>query len=807
MNRVVKHIIPPLIILFYLLISQNTIAQKAIVFDLQTYKPIPNVLIFNKNHFQTALTNIFGNVNLSLFKKSDTLIIQHSSFFKKIITYKEIKKNHFKIGLNERFINLQEVMISANKWKTVKNEIANYIVTIPKKSIVLNMPPTTADMLSDNNQIFVQKSQLGGGSPIIRGFAANRILLIVDGVRLNNAIYRSGNLQNILQVDVNSIQNTEIIFGPGTNIYGSDALGGVIDVQMIKPVLNITPKWKTSGHTYIRAGTAAKERTFHTDINIANNRLGFLSSFSITHFDDLKMGTKGYPELEQLQYVTRIKGKDTIVKNTNPNIQKFSGYTQRNFLQKIRYNFDDKSQLNAGFYFSNTSPVSRYDRLIQISKGKLKYAQWNYSPQSWMMANISLKKFKITRFWDKSLFNISYQLIKEGRNDRKYQSNWLRKRIEKVNVLSFTADFNKKLNHNKWLFYGILINFNNISSSGIKQNIITGELKSTSSRYPDGSSQAFQSGAYISIKKIFENIPLTFIGGIRLSQASLISNFIDTSYYHLPFNKIKLNNNAITGSVGINYHPGTYNIRANFSSGFRAPNLDDVAKIFDSEPGNVVVPNKNLKPEYIYNLGVGIQKNFKKWAEFEINIFYSYLNNAMVRRNFNLNGQDSIYYDGTLSRVQAVVNTGWATIYGFSADIDIQPVPYFGLKGHLTFTKGSDDSGNSLRHIPPIFGATDFYFEKDKLRLLINIEFNGEVSYNQLAPSERNKSYLYVLNKSGLPYSPSWRTYNFKGTYALSNKFLLSFAIENITDYRYRPYSSGISAPGRNFAAGLRYRF
>lgn len=807
MNRVLKNIIATLLILFNILISQNIIAQKVFIFDLQTDRPIPNVFVFNMNHTQTTLTNRLGVFNLSSFKKNDTLIIQHPSYFKKIITYKEIKKKDFKIGLNERFINLNEVMISANKWKTVKNETVNFIKTIPKKSIILNMPPTTADMLSDNNEIFVQKSQLGGGSPMLRGFAANRILLIIDGVRLNNAIYRSGNLQNILQADVNSIQNTEIIFGPGTNIYGSDALGGVINIHLINPIFNITSKWKTSGHLYLRAGTAANERTFHADINIANNRLGFLSSYSITHFDNLKMGTKGNPELERFQYVTQINGKDTIVENANPNVQKFSGYIQRNFLQKIRYNFNKNSQLTAGFYLNNTSPVPRYDRLIQISKGKLKYAQWDYFPQSWMMVNVGLKKFKSTRIWDKALFNISYQLIKEGRNDRKYKNNWLRKRIEKVNILSLTADFNKKINHDQWLFYGISMNYNSIYSSGVKKNIETGDLIPTSSRYPDGGSKAFQSGAYFSYKKIFKEVPVTFISGIRLSETYLKSNFIDTSYFHLPFTEIKLNNNAITGSVGINYHPGTYNIRANFSSGFRAPNLDDVAKIFDSEPGNVIVPNKDLKPEYIYNLGVGIQKNFKSWAEFEVNIFYSYLTNAMVRRNFILNGQDSIYYDGTLSRVQAIVNTSWATIYGFSVDIDIQPVQYFGLKGHLTFTKGKDDSGNSLRHIPPVFGATDFYFEKNKLRLLINIDFNGEVPYNQLAPSERNKPYLYVLNKSGLPYSPSWITYNFKGTYALNSKFLLSFAIENITDYRYRPYSSGISAPGRNFAAGLRYRF
>ena len=80
----------------------------------------------------------------------------------------------------------------------------------------LRNPQTTADLLGQIGSVFIQKSQMGGGSPMIRGFATNRVLMVADGVRMNNAIYRSGNNQNIISIDPFSLEDAEVIFGPGS---------------------------------------------------------------------------------------------------------------------------------------------------------------------------------------------------------------------------------------------------------------------------------------------------------------------------------------------------------------------------------------------------------------------------------------------------------------------------------------------------------------------------------------------------------------------------------------------------------------
>ena len=119
--------------------------------------------------------------------------------------------------------------------------------------------------LGSSGEVFIQKSQMGGGSPMIRGFSTNRILIVVDGVRMNNAIYRSGNLQNVISIDASTIENTEVIFGPGSVIYGSDAVGGVMSFNTILPRLSSVDEWEYSGNIMSRLSSANKEKTGHFD--------------------------------------------------------------------------------------------------------------------------------------------------------------------------------------------------------------------------------------------------------------------------------------------------------------------------------------------------------------------------------------------------------------------------------------------------------------------------------------------------------------------------------------------------------------
>ena len=111
---------------------------------------------------------------------------------------------------------LDEVEVNFPKFKKKKSTISQEIEAINQKQIEFQNSQSAADLLQNSGKLFVQKSQQGGGSPVIRGFESNRILLLVDGVRQNNLIFRGGHLQNVITIDQNMLENVDIFYGSGS---------------------------------------------------------------------------------------------------------------------------------------------------------------------------------------------------------------------------------------------------------------------------------------------------------------------------------------------------------------------------------------------------------------------------------------------------------------------------------------------------------------------------------------------------------------------------------------------------------------
>jgi hemoglobin/transferrin/lactoferrin receptor protein len=246
-------------------------------------------------------------------------------------------------------------------------------------------------------------------------------------------------------------------------------------------------------------------------------------------------------------------------------------------------------------------------------------------------------------------------------------------------------------------------------------------------------------------------------------------------------------------------------------SAFRAPNVDDIGKIFDSEPGSVVVPNPNLNAEYASNLDVNLVRKFGKNVKVDVSAYYTLVDNTMVRRDFTLNGASEIIYDGELSKVQAIQNAAKANVYGIQAGVDIKSASGFNFSTDLNFQKGEEELDNgkksSSRHAAPFFGISRIRYGTSSFDFEINVQFSDAVKFSQLAEEEKGKPEIYAKDNDGNPYSPSWYTLNFKTMYELTSNFTITAGLENITDQRYRPYSSGIVSPGRNLILALRAKF
>lgn len=711
-------------------------------------------------------------------------------------------------------VDLTEVIVSVNKWEQKLNEVPNKITKVNRAEILRNNPQTAADLLNQTGTVFIQKSQLGGGSPMIRGFATNRILLVIDGVRMNNAIYRSGNLQNIISIDALSTQTAEVIFGPGSLIYGSDAIGGVMDFHTLNPRFAKDPptgqagkKMLVSGSALARYSTANKENTFHSDINLGWKKLSLLSSVTYSKFDDLKMGKHGGQDSYlRPEYVKRINGIDSIVKNSDPRIQRFSGYEQVNFLQKVRYMPSENLDLQYSFTYAGTGDAPRYDRLIQYRNGKLRFAEWNYGPMLWRMHNVHALHSKKNILYDALRLTAAYQNYDESRIERTRASSIRNIQAEKVNAVSINIDIDKKLGKGD-LFYGLEYVYNKVGSVGSSKNINTNVEAPAVSRYPDGSTWS-TAGMYGSYKINFTP-RFTFTTGMRFSYNTLNATF-DTTFIKFPFNKAELKEGGLTGNLGLVYRPAeTWQINTNISTGYRMPNVDDIGKLFESAPGNVSVPNPDLKPEYAWNFEAGVIKNISQKFRMELNGFYTILNDAIVRRPSTFNGQDSIIFDGLNSRVETLQNVAKVTVWGFQASVEYYFCKDLSLQTHANWISGkeTDEVKNeqvALRHAPPFYGSTLLKYRFKKLFVEATATYNSQIKNQDLAPVEQAKPDIYAKDANGKPYSPSWYTLNLKASYQITKNLLFTTGWENMTNQRYRPYSSGIVAGGSNVIVGLR---
>ncbi|RPH93168.1 TonB-dependent receptor, partial [candidate division KSB1 bacterium] len=196
-----------------------------------------------------------------------------------------------KIFISPRIYTTDEYTVTTTRFHTLREDLPQAITDISPKTLAFHNPQTSADALGSTGQVFVQKSQLGGGSPMLRGFAANSVLMVVDGVRMNNAIFRSGNLQNIIQIDPSSLERTSIFFGPGSVQFGSDALGGVMNFKTFDPVPARGDKLSVSGSAFARTASANFEKTSHANVSLNRGRVASYTSLTYSDFDDLRTGS------------------------------------------------------------------------------------------------------------------------------------------------------------------------------------------------------------------------------------------------------------------------------------------------------------------------------------------------------------------------------------------------------------------------------------------------------------------------------------------------------------------------------------
>jgi hemoglobin/transferrin/lactoferrin receptor protein len=421
-----------------------------------------------------------------------------------------------------------------------------------------------------------------------------------------------------------------------------------------------------------------------------------------------------------------------------------------------------------------------------------------------LLAAYTLELTNKNKFYDNARIILGYQSIEESRMDRRFKKDFLNHRIEKLDIFSFNADFLKKIAKHE-IRYGMDAYLNKVNSTAYTENIVVDTTGTLDTRYPDGGSSMNSIAAYATHTwEITEKLILN--DGLRFSNVGLAAKFNDKTFFPFPFNSINQNNSALNGNIGLIYMPSSkWRFTATGSTGFRAPNVDDLTKVFESIPGSIVVPNPTLKSEYSFSSEIGMNHFFAKSINIGLNGYYTLLQNALTVQNSLYNGQDSILFDGSLSQVMTTTNAGKANVYGIEAFISGKLGEYFSIIATVNYTRGrikTDSIPYPLDHIPPVFGKVSLTYQAQKFKTELVINYSGWKrleDYNLIGED----NYAYALPQG----MPGWFTLNLRVGYNINKNLAIQAACENILDQNYRNFASNISAPGRNFILTLRGNF
>lgn len=742
----------------------------------------------------------------------------------------------------------------------VAGELPYQTEIVRRQAIARAQSLTTADALANLSGVYVQKSQFGGGSPVVRGFEANRVLLVVDGVRMNNAIFRNGHLQNAITVDPLALDRLELIYGAGALAYGSDALGGVIHFRTQRPAFYLgSTKRPIDQKTNrpIRAGSqdaktafqgamsfSSAARAFGQSLRIEHGRRNFasLTLLSTTFTSHLRTGAQRPSNYSvfglRRDYIERIDGRDRTVLNDNQNVQVGTAYGQYNLLQKFRFRLKNRLELSTNFQLSTTSDVPRYDALTERRDGELRWARWDYGPQTRALASLRLDDRRPTKLYDLASYLLSHQFIEEDRIQRRFRDPEEEHSLVDVGATNLQTDFTKDLGH-LTLRYGFDLRYDAVNSTAFLRNIEDGiETSGTvNTRYPSAGSRLLSGGTYA--EGTHDLSPVWRLrGGLRWSRQRLNASFGADDPITWPqayLDGISNTESAVTAALGLIHDAGNHRWRTLFAQGFRAPNIDDFAK-FREQNGFVQVPNPTLQPERSNTLETSYRfRDANRRVYLGTTLYHTWLSKAIIRRNGLLpNGNRAFVSRGDTLFVQTNVNAESARIYGFDLEARLKFGTDWELASTFHYLRGRRQQlapdGVELTlpqdHIPPPYGSTSVSWVRGAWNLSLALRYQlakqpedyavGEISGSSITGyffdrtgTADNIELTPLASDAGFNYTGvyAWWTANVYAEYAPGERWSFRLKGENLLDRHYRTFASGVSAAGVDIGVGCSFSF
>lgn len=650
-------------------------------------------------------------------------------------------------GLSQETETVDEIQVTATRRPTATANVSAALTAITSDKIASSKLTTDALMMEPG--IFLQQTTPGQGAAIIRGLKGSEVLHLVDGFRLNNAIFRNAPTQYLALVVPGGVERIEVVRGAPASLYGSDAVGGVVQVLSRIPSFDAPG---SRGSAYFAYDAADLGKIIRGTFETGNESLAGLVSAEYLDTGDRRTGA----------------GQRIVP----------SAYDAKGAHIAISASTDDASSWLFDLQFARQPSTPRIDELVPgFGQTEPSSEEFLFSPNDRLFAHV--RHTRNDWLWSADWsFDAGWQRIVDDRVTRNLGSQIRRHEENSSDLFGMTFSVANDMDGGSWIV-GLDYYYDKVESQRIEEDIASGQLQSVRPRFPDGST-VDQIAIYGNILHRLGNRH-TLSGGLRFSS-------IDTD-----LNVTSSDQDDISADIGWIFDASERTQWvANIGYGFRAPNVFDLGSLGERPGNRFNIPNPGLDSERITQFDVGVRHHGEDW-NFDLTLFALHYTDRIA----------SILTGAVTTDGRAVVqnqNVSSADIRGIEGLLHLALAPSLDLDLIVNYLRGeqteTDGTENPADRIPPFNGRLSLYYQANA-SLLIEPFILFASSQDRLSPRDVQDVRINPAGTAG------WATVNIAATWQPDERWRATAAVENIFDKRYRLHGSGIDATGWNLLLSL----
>ncbi|MDH3305017.1 MAG: TonB-dependent receptor [Gammaproteobacteria bacterium] len=651
---------------------------------------------------------------------------------------------------------IEEVLVTATRRVISSEDVSSGLTLITREQI--RTQKLVTDSLASNVGVFLQQTTPGQGAAIIRGLKGSSILHLVDGMRLNNAIFRSAPTQYFSLVPVSAVERVEVLRGTPTSLYGNDAVGGVVQLVTSVPSFD-SPEIRSRGEAFAAFDTAELGKTARARLDFGNS--AFASSFGAEYLKTGDRRTGSGARVGPSGYESRAA---RIVFSATP-------ASDRSWLLDMHY--------------LEQPETPRADELVPgFAQVEPSSSEFFFAPNRRVFVHGKYTKTDGPAGLDWTT-DVAWQRIDDDRVTRDFEATERRREANSSDLLGLTLSGSRITQGGSWIV-GAEFYHDEVRSKRFEEVLTTGAIREVPSRFPDGSTVT-QAALYANVQHRLSNRN-NVNGGIRVSNDDV--SLPDTAVSAAA----DIDGTDVGGDIGWIFDATPrWQVLTNLGLGFRAPNVFDLGTL-GNRPGNRFnVPNTTLGSERVVQADVGVRHRSERVA-FDLMVYALRYDDRITSV-----GTGDLRSDGR-DIVQSV-NAAESLIRGVEAGLDVRPSDDISIRAVLNYTWGEQqvagDATEPAGRIPPFNGSVILSYDAGgDYRLESWLRFAGD--QERLSARDIGDS---RIDPQG---TPGWAVIGARIEKSFAGDWLLSVSLDNLLDKRYRVHGSGLDAPGRNLIVGVR---